>query len=205
MTAPTTPWPALVAQVTSGHLDELRALGVEAETRRRLATYDTGTVSLAAAVVLRALTLALAPKVAIEIGTFIGTSTTAMVAERIYTCDKDNACVQSSGRITAFTKTSSTRMFEALVKRGVQAQFFFLDGRLKPVDLPLVRHLAAPEAVFAFDDYELGPKGQKQKGMLNTDWLRPQLPGYVLIEPPADVLGLDSTTTIAVLAPEGLL
>lgn len=204
MSVLTVPWPAVLERVTSAHLEELRQLGVKAEARRRLATYDTGTVSLAAAVVLRALTLALAPKVAIEIGTFIGTSTTAIVAERVYTCDKDNACLQSTDRITAFPKTRSTRMFEALVGRGVQAEFFFFDGRLREPDLPLVQNLAAQGAVFAVDDYCYGSKG-REKGMLNVDWLRPQVPGYVLIEPPVDVLGLDSTTTIAVLAPEGRL
>lgn len=199
-------WDQLIASVTPAQVETLRAQAAEAELRRPRADYDTGTVSLAACVALHALTLAVRPKVAIEVGTFIGTSTMAIVADRIYTCDKDNACLPSSDRIRAFPKTRSTAMFKRLVVAREQAQFFFFDGRIQDEDLTLLIRLSTPRTVYAFDDYEVGHKGRAEKGIINVDKLRPHLPSdYVLQPPPARVGTLDSRTTIAVLAREGLL
>lgn len=181
---------------TPAWLPELERLVIEAEARRPHATYNTGTVSLAAMAYLRAVTLALQPSVAIEIGTFIGSSTFAIHADHVYTCDKDNNCVLSTARVECFGKTRSTRMLQVLAARSVSAQFFFFDGRIQLEDLPLILRLASPRAVFAFDDYE-----GREKGVINVDRLGPWLKRYRLVRPPASVWGLPESTTIALLEP----
>ena len=62
--------------------------------------------------------------------------------------------------------------------------------------MPLIAALSNEGAVYAFDDYE-----GKAKGVVNVNKLQPQLKGYALITPPADVARLDSSTTIACLVP----
>lgn len=184
------------AGVPVAWLPEIRAQAVECEARRHLAKYDTGTISEAACVYLRTLTERLQPKVAIEVGTFIGSSTMAIQAARIYTCDKDNDCVPRSKRIRPFPYTRSTEMFRRLVAMGVKADFFFFDGRIKDADELLIGTLSTSRTVYAFDDYE-----GREKGVLNVERMRRHLRHYALVEPPADVLGLPSRTTIAVLVP----
>ena len=178
-------------------LTEIRRNAVLAEGRRRFATYNTGTISEAACLYLRALTEHYRPAVAIEIGTFIGTSALAMRADRIYTCDKSNDCGPKEQRIVCHPFTSSTRMLNRLVSHGVRADFFFFDGRIQENDVELILALSSPGTVYAFDDYE-----GHEKGVINVHRLRPHLPlFYTLIPPPARVLDLDSTTTIALLVP----
>lgn len=172
----------------------------EAERRRPRAAYNTGTISEAACLYLHALTMKLQTKVAIEIGTFIGTSTTMMAAAHVYTCDKSNDCLESSARVTCFPHTGSKRMLSTLVHRNVKADFFFFDGRIRESDPPFIHRLSKPTTVYAFDDYE-----GNEKGVMNVARLHPELRGYVLIPPPASVLELDSKTTIAALVPEALL
>jgi hypothetical protein len=186
-----------LAAVRPDWLQEIRAHAAQAEARRALARYDTGTISEAACVYLRALTERFRPKVAIEIGTFIGTSALAMRADRIYTCDKSNDCGPKEKRIVCHPYTGSTRMLAALVDRGVRADFFFFDGRIKDADEAMILALSTPETVYAFDDYE-----GREKGVLNVERLTPYLPHHTLVPPPADVLSLPSKTTIAVLVPE---
>lgn len=178
-------------------LYEIRAQAIECEARRHLAKYDTGTISEAACIYLRMLTERLQPTVAIEVGTFIGSSTMAIHAGRIYTCDKDNDCVPRSKRIRPFPYTRSTEMLKRLVADGVRADFFFFDGRIKDADERLILALSTPQTVYAFDDYE-----GREKGVLNVERMRPHLPTYTVVAPPADVLGLPSKTTIAVMVPQ---
>lgn len=179
----------------------IRAQALQLEPLRAQAAYNTGTISEAAALYLRALTFLFRPGVVIEIGTFIGTSASAMLAGHIYTCDKDNDCFQSTSSITTFPKLRSTRMLQTLVRHNVKADFFFFDGRIKDADLPMILQLAAPNAVFTFDDHE-----GHEKGVINVEKLLPHLSAdYTLIEPPARVLDLETSTTIAVLVPEARL
>lgn len=177
-------------------LPQVRAQAIECEARRPLAKYDTGTISEAACLYLRMVTEHLKPAVAIEIGTFIGSSALAIKAGHLYTCDKSNDCLESTKRITAYGYTRSTNMLKALMRKGVKADFFFFDGRIQDADEALIMELSKPSTVYAFDDYE----GQ-EKGVLNVERMRPHVPRHHLIEPPADVCGLSSTTTIAVLMP----
>lgn len=177
-------------------LTQIRANAIECEARRPLAKYNTGTISEAACLYLRALTEKVKPAVAVEIGTFIGSSAMAIKAGHLYTCDKSNDCLPSSKRITTFGYTRSTKMLKALVARGVKADFFFVDGRIQDADEGLIMALSTPLTVYAFDDYE-----GLEKGVLNVDRLRPLLPTHQLIQPPPDVPGATGMTTIAVLMP----
>lgn len=177
-------------------LPQIRAHAIECEARRSLAKYNTGTISEAACVYLRSLTEYFKPAIAIEVGTFIGSSAMAIHAGHLYTCDKSNDCVQSSKRITAFGYTRSTNMLKALVRKGVRADFFFFDGRIQDADEALILELSAPSTVYAFDDYE-----GREKGVLNVERLRPYLLKHTLILPPPALESGNGKTTIAVLAP----
>jgi hypothetical protein len=180
-------------------LHDIRAQAVLCEARRPLTRKPTrtGTISEAACLYLRGLVERVQPKVCIEIGTFIGTSALVLLSTGAFvaTCDIDNGCVQSEGRLVAYPKTSSTAMFADLQARGVKADLFFFDGRIQEADVPLILALSSKRAVYAFDDYT-----GREKGVINVARLLPALPnGYRLTPPPARVLDLHTTTTIAVL------
>ena len=144
-----------------------------------------------AATYLHEITERLKPENVVEIGTFVGTSTLAMSAGHIYTCDKDNAYLKSSERITCFPKQTSTEML-ALLSDKVKADFFFFDGRIQEEDLPLILAMSKPTTVYAFDDYNGG-----SKGVFNVGRLWPLLTGYRLVPPPET-----EGVTIAVLEPD---
>lgn len=189
----------MVADLTyrADWLEQIHATAVACEARRPSARYNTGTISEAACFYLRALTEHFAPRVAVEVGTFIGTSTSAIKAGHIYTCDKSNDCVPSSKRITCHPFTSSTRMLSQLKRRGVVADFFFFDGRIKAADVGLILDLSTSLTVYAFDDYE-----GDEKGVINVQLLLPHLSKpYTLMLPPGAVPPAVGLTTIAVLAP----
>jgi predicted O-methyltransferase YrrM len=195
-------WERLLAASTIAWLAEIRASAVRCEARRpgTRKPHKTGTIPEVAALCLRALVERAQPKVCVEVGTFIGTSAIVLAAAgaHVYTCDKDNDVMEASARITCYPKRTSTHMLAGLDGAGVRAQFFFFDGRIQTADLPLLRSIAAPGAVYAFDDFE----GQ-EKGVINVDRLRPALQGYRL-EPPLGVLpGVVGRSTIAALVPEG--
>jgi hypothetical protein len=139
------------------------------------------------------------PRVAIEVGTFIGTSAMAIQADRVYTCDKSNDCGPRDQRIVCYPFTSSTRMLIDLLRKGIRAEFFFFDGRIKEKDLDLILELSAPGAFYAFDDYE-----GEEKGVINVGRLGPRLPAhYQLVPPPGVIAGAEGATTIALLVPNG--
>lgn len=192
-----TAWADVLADFKPDWLVKIRGDNLIAESRRKTAKYDTGTISEAACVCLRALTERLQPEIAVEIGTFIGTSAAAIMCRHLYTCDKSNDCVQSSKRITCHPYTGSTRMLGLLAARGVKAEFFFFDGRIKDPDVALILHLSTSNTVYAFDDYE-----GEEKGVINVGKLWASLTGYRLIEPASNVLNLPSRTTIALLVPQ---
>lgn len=175
---------------------QIRANAIECEARRAVAKYNTGTISEAACLYLRSLTEHFKPDVAIEIGTFIGSSAMAINAGHLYTCDKSNGCFPSSKRVTAYPYTRSTSMLKVLADLGLKVDFFFFDGRIKDADEKLIVNLSLPSTVYTFDDYE-----GREKGVLNVERMRPYLPKHALILPPSIVPGADGVTTIAVLAP----
>ncbi len=160
----------------------------------------TGTISEAACLYLRAIVERIKPRVCVEIGTFIGTSALVLASTgaRVYTCDKDNAAFASTGTITSHGRTTSTEMLTGLCQLRPSVDLWFFDGRIQDVDLPMIHALSSPSTVFAFDDY-IG----HEKGVINVDKLRPMVPSFRVIPPPARVGDLASATTIALLVPGG--
>lgn len=182
-------------------LEHIRAQAIECEARRPQTRKPrtTGTISEAACLYLRAIVDVVGPSVCAEIGTFIGTSALVLASTgaRVYTCDKDNDVLPASDGITPFGKTTSTTMLRSLVQRQSSVDLWFFDGRIQAEDLPLIAELSHRRTVYAFDDYE-----GREKGVINAERLKPRLQkGYRLIPPPARVLNLESTTTIALLVP----
>lgn len=193
---PKTYWKELFSSITPEMRSDVHALCLRAEARRIKARKDTGTVSEAAALLLRALTTALTPKIAVEVGTFIGTSADAIQAGHLYTCDTHNDCVESTPHRTCFPFWRSTQMLMKLHQRQMLVDFFFFDGRIQEDDLPMIHDMRRSHTVFAFDDFVGG-----EKGVVNVRRLKPWLPMHELVEPPKHVLDLTTTTTIALLIP----
>lgn len=193
---------ALLASIEPAWRDTVQQLMTDAERRRPMAAYNTGTISEAACLYLMALTRVIPKaKLSAEIGTFIGTSATVMSLniERVYTCDKSNDCFPGTARIVCNPFTRSKRMLAELLRIGASVDFFFFDGRIRDLaEIQLILALSKSTTVYAFDDYEGG-----EKGVLNVNKLLPHLPvgSHFLVPPPAEVLGLDSKTTIAALVP----
>lgn len=156
------------------------ALAAAAE-RAQMADYKTGSISKEAMLLLRGLAHGAKPRVAIEVGTFVGNSTVSIAAEagHVFTCDRSNDCFPSSERVTTYPRRESTEMLADLVSKGVRSSFFFFDGRIQHPDVPLILRLSEPGALYLFDDYE-----GEEKGVQNVNRLRPFLPpGYELIGP----------------------
>lgn len=202
-------WASVMLTATAVAPVHVRQLVAEAELRRGAATYDTGSIAESEALLLMALAERLRARVVLEVGTFIGTSTTAMAAastvEAVYTCDVSNDCLPSSVAIRTYPKQTSTTMLRDLVKRGVQADLCFFDGVLNDVDVALLMRVTHPETVYAVHDYTYGPKIRTKRGVVtheimprkgigNIRLLQPLLSAHRLVEPMTD-------TTIAVLVP----
>jgi hypothetical protein len=70
-------------------LSDMAMLQALNESRRQKARYNTGSITIEQMAQLRALCLTMKPRVIVEVGTFIGNSTLALLADRIYTCDRN--------------------------------------------------------------------------------------------------------------------
>lgn len=159
---------------------------------REHADYNTGTLSLSASWCTFAIAEYFRPKTVVEVGTFIGRSTTAMAwgmqphhADAIiYTCDGSNDITlpvfsryTNSGRIKQYPKTMAREMFEELLKSKVKADLAYLDGRLSPAEIRLLEEITAPGAVIVLDDFE-----GCEKGVANAMQL--VKPDSILVYPP---------------------
>lgn len=205
-------WTAVLPTTPSfSLLGYVRMLAEDAEDRRPLADYDTGSISDDEACYLIKLSDRIGARVVIEVGTFIGLSTTALAAAAtncaVYTCDASNDCLPSEGRIHTYPKQTSTQMLRDLIQREVRADLCFFDGVLSAEDVALLARVTHDRTVYAFHDYNFGPKIRNKqgrtymetmprKGIGNVNLLRPTLPNHLLVEP------LDGTT-LALLVPEG--
>lgn len=198
-------WDETLALAKPEWLEEIAGIRLECEARRASAHYDTGTISDAACVCLRALCERYRPTVVVEIGTFIGTSAMTMLGcdsvARVYTCDKRNGCGPQGPRVKRYSFTASTNMLKDLVRVGLLADLWFFDGRIELDDIRLIEAMSTQEAVYAFDDYYVDDEGKDQKGMINVRRWLPSVPTHSLVKPAESVMGLDSTSTIAVLVP----
>jgi hypothetical protein len=186
------------------------ALAMEAEARRVQADYNTGSILLDEACLLAVLSERLQARTIIEVGTFIGMSTTALAlgsaVESVYTCDGSNDCLPSTPVIRTYPKRTSTFMLRELRRRmESQADLCFFDGTLSEQDLGLLATLVHGKTVYAFHDYNYGPKQRigrqgpyletmPRKGIGNVNLLKPWLPKHRLVEPLPE-------TTLALLVP----
>lgn len=186
-----TPWDGFLNVLEPADLPDL-VLSVErCEPRRANARYNTGSVPIETALLLRAMTRYYKPQVIAEVGTFIGTSTEAMVAKRaVYTCDRSNDCLPRTDMIWTHPYQSSTQMLKEIQE---PVDFFFFDGRIQPEDIPEIKRVSHPRTVYAFDDCT----GQ-EKGTVNVANLMPHLRGYVLVPP---YKGYDGRSTLGALVP----
>lgn len=185
----------------------IQGMAANAKKRRQCADYDTGSVTDYEALCLLMLAHYLQAKTVIEVGTFIGMSTVALAhspsVTAVYTCDISNDCLPATKVIRTYPKRSSTDMLLDLVRREVRADLCFFDGVLNPKDVDLLQNVTHPETVYAFHDYNYGPKIRKggkleimpRKGIGNVQLLLLYLHGYLLIEPQPE-------TTLALLVPE---
>jgi hypothetical protein len=194
--------------------ERVSAIAAEAEPRRGRADYDTGSISEAEAYSLIALAEFLAAETVLEVGTFIGMSTSALASgsrvAAVYTCDASNDCLPKTAVIRTYPKRTSTQMFRELLARGVRADLCFFDGVLDRDDAVALADLTYARTVYAFHDYNYGPKIRRQKGggtyletvprkgVGNVELLQPRLPGHTLVAPLAG-------STLALLVPEALL
>lgn len=203
-------WPKVLPLcLEATRIDRVQAIVAEADARRSVADYDTGSISTDEAYLLAGLTEYLNARVVIEVGTFIGTSTCAMASAStvlaLYTCDASNDCLPSAGVITTFPRCTSTQMLQRLAKVGMSADLCFFDGVLADPDVDLLMQVCGPSTVFAVHDYNYGPKIRKhgletvpRKGIGNVRLLERRWPSHGLVEPLSD-------TTLALLVPEALL
>jgi predicted O-methyltransferase YrrM len=150
---------------------------VACEANRSMAANDTGSVTAEDAIALWRLARCFRPSVVVEVGTFIGRSTTALrlgSGAKVYTCDKDNDCFQMEGVIT-HPKTSSTEMLKKITEK---VDMFFLDGRISREDVELIAELVTPNTVFVMDDFE-----GMEKGVHNVVKLSSVMKGNLFIHP----------------------
>lgn len=205
-----------------GHLlpvivPQLAAHFADLEKNRSQMNYNTGSISLAAGIFLFMAANTLKPKIIVEVGTFLGKSTTALAmgagwndtTERvIHTCDKDNPCLLpeliGNVRIQPNSGRTSSEMFRQLVQEGIKTDFLSLDGRLLPEDIPLVRDMCHEETVILLDDFE-----GIEKGVVNYQLLTTLMPQYLFLPPVWDVrfraLGIVDSHCTALLMPSSML
>ena len=187
------------------HLDNESGV---AEHYRESADYNTGSVPSATAVATMLLGLEMKPQVAFEVGTFIGNTTRplTLTCKKVYTCDASNDIKLSIPNLTQYPKMTSTAALEQFKTEGVKIDLLFVDGRLQPQDMDLLRGLVKPETVIALDDcYQL------EKGMVNVSMLLPaQLacPSFYIPPPrgePFATFGVPGGTTLGLVVPSTML
>ena len=152
-----------------------------AEQFRQSSDYNTGSVSVATGVLLYLIHHRIARVV--EVGTFIGKSTSAIAAGVgrhdtggiVYTCDQSNACFDPwdgiGCEVVCFHRHSSTQMLQSLATKNEKLDLFFFNGRIQAADIPLVRDLSHEGTLYLFDDFE-----GTEKGVANVAGLRPHIP-----------------------------
>jgi predicted O-methyltransferase YrrM len=171
----------------------------------------TGSISLQSIKTVWLLANYFQPVVIVEVGTYIGRSTLAMVSGAgnslrcLFTCDITfdtwkPPTAEVASKVQYFGKTSSTDMLRDLVDRA-QVDLFLLDGRIQKEDLQLIRSLRHDRTVFLIDDFE-----GVEKGVDNALKLRNAFPDLMLLAPPATLSdGWSKSHSLAVLLPTKLI
>jgi len=191
------------------------------EELRKLADYNTGSISASSAWALYSVVTYFQPTFILEVGTFIGKSTLAMAlglddslmgTGEIHTCDKSNEILLpnvTKTPIVQYSKKTSTEMFTEISSTdGSDNKFemLHLDGRAQEQDFPLLSKICNPEIIVALDDFE-----GFEKGVANLVNLRNfnLFPSHLLIYPPSDpflrTFGFFDHSTTALLIPQATL
>ncbi len=189
----------------------------ELDDLRGGADYKTGSISSASAWCLYCLSRFFAPENVLEVGTFIGKSTTAIMMGMedggvtngsIHTCDFSNEIslpAVSKIKIVQYKKTSSLDMLRSLTGKN-SFSFFHIDGRVGDQDLILMDKLSTADAIIALDDFEGVEKGVANYMMFRGSSI---FTTHTLIYPcetsAITEVGLTGRSTTAVLFPKRLI
>ena len=206
------------SSVIEGVKSRLAAEHLNLEVLRSKAEYNTGSISMAAALCLALLSNYFRPTLIAEVGTFIGRSTFSLIlggrmsgysGPTIHTCDMSNSIDLGSfefrDQVVQYQKKSSTEMFAQLRGRSLFPEMYVIDGRLQKDDLPLLQKLRAENAIIVLDDFE-----GYEKGVVNADRLLDTFKENFLLAYPISSSYLASHnlhdfSTVAVLIPRSRL
>jgi hypothetical protein len=194
-------------------MDMIRAIN-QLDQLRSQADYNTGSITAASAWSLYCLVRYFKINSVLEIGTFIGKSTTSIAlaidheGQRgvIHTCDGSNAIpipYDGKCRIVQYMKKTSTEMLQSM--EGTY-NFAHFDGRIQKEDFPYLSKLLLPNSIIAIDDFE-----GMEKGVCNLMLMREHnlIPDHFLIYPCqasfSQELGFSDQSTTAVLLPKSLI
>ena len=130
---------------------------------------NSGSIGLGSALSLFLASHRKAPKLVVEVGTYIGNSAAAMgcgagmaqQAVQLITCDM-HPCTQKpfaglnlpEGSKAQVVQAAGTQMFEYLASKGVKPDMLHLDGRLMKDDLKLLRQLLQTDTLIALGNCE---------------------------------------------------
>jgi hypothetical protein len=144
---------------------------------------ETGAIENHDAILLYAIVAAIRPKLALDIGTWFGTSAVVIGGNEgtvVYTCDRNDVYVANNenNRNVEYYNSISTKWLKFLIRKKTKAQFAFIDANLKDDDPALLRKVLVFNSPIALHDFE----GNK-KGVRNWKRLRRIFKELELIEP----------------------
>ena len=175
----------LIAEVTAPKVNEFPSVA--------------GSISITSSTYLWLLARYFSPRYVLEIGTYIGRSTLAILfggvnsVEKLYTCDGTFDClnfldykkgpfqpekVQAIEKVDYFGKTMSTALLNKMRDDGVRLDLIFIDGRVSNEDCQILPHVMSDKCVIFLDDFE-----GVEKGVVNAMMLRSSLKGMILLNP----------------------
>ena len=184
------------------------------EALRTSADYNTSSMNYSASWCIYILVRYFGLKRGIEVGTFIGKSTVAILSGmddgghtgELFTCDLSNEIHipwDGQSRLVQFPRTTSGDMLKQL--NGI-FDFVFLDGRLSPPEIQVIANLITETTIIALDDFEGLEKGVENFMLLSKI---PQLHNHILIYPADHEMlkkhGFTSHSVTAVMLPASLI
>ena len=210
-------WDSILSstEINDGKREKLFSELLNLEKLRKKADYNTGSISNAAAWCLYCVVKYFAPKNIMEIGTFIGKSSWAMVKAQddlyldngyFVTCDFSNDINipwVGKTKFKQYKKQSSTDM---LNQEKTSPDLILIDGRLQNDDLILLENLLSQNTIILLDDFE-----GSEKGVVNYMKLKKieKLKTHFLIYPcersKLEKFGENSYSTTALMLPNNLI
>lgn len=167
------------------------------EELRKYADYDTGSINETSVWTLFSIACYFKPRNIVEVGTFIGKSTAALLNGtreafvkdvRMFTCDVSNdikltdseSWSPGHAQLKQYQMASQT-VFKLIADEGVRADLVHLDGRLTPADIDPLKEIVHDKTLFTLDDFE-----GLEKGVVNAQLLLDAFGHqyYLLIYPP---------------------